>query len=90
MASTSNAENLVEIATDYTNFRADFLQTRICGKGLVFANQVTYVKNGPSLSSYTLSLEVQDVGGGAKSKVREGLVDVISVHLLLLPQLPVL
>ena len=28
---------------DYTDFRVDFLQTRICGKWLVFANQVTYV-----------------------------------------------
>ena len=49
MASTSNAENFMKIAgivyqlCDYTHFRADFLQTRICGKWLVFANQVTYV-----------------------------------------------
>ena len=28
---------------DYTDFRADFPQTRICGKWLVFANQVTYI-----------------------------------------------
>ena len=48
MASTSNAENFMKIARivyqlcDYTDFRADFLQTRICGKWLVFANQVTY------------------------------------------------
>ena len=49
MASTSNAENFMKIARivyqlcDYTDFRADFLQTRICGKWLVFANQVTYI-----------------------------------------------
>ena len=49
MASTSNAENFMKIARivyqlcDYTDFRADFLQTRICGKWLIFANQVTNV-----------------------------------------------
>ena len=49
MASTSNAEISVKIATiayqlcDYKDFRADFLKTRICGKWSVFANQVTYV-----------------------------------------------
>ena len=48
MACTSNAENFMKIARivyqlcDYTHFRADFLQTRICGKWLIFANQVTY------------------------------------------------
>ena len=47
MASTSNAENLEKIdrivyqLCDYTDFRADFLQTRFCGKWLVFANHVT-------------------------------------------------
>ena len=49
MASTSNAENFMKIARivyqlcDYTDFRADFLQTRICGKWLIFANQVTFM-----------------------------------------------
>ena len=49
MASTSNAEKLVKIARivyqlcDYTDFRADFLKTRICGKWSVFANQVTFI-----------------------------------------------
>ena len=48
MASTSNDENFMKITRivyqlcDYTHFRADFLQTRICGKWLIFANQVTY------------------------------------------------
>ena len=57
MASTCNAENLAEIARkvyqlcDYTDFRADFLQTRICGKWLVFANQVTYNNNSFFTSS---------------------------------------
>ena len=47
MASTTNAENFMKIARivyqlcDYTDFRAEFLQTRICGKWLVFTNQVT-------------------------------------------------
>ena len=51
MASTNNAENFMKIARIvyqlcyYTHFRADFLQTRICKKWLVFANQVT---NTPS------------------------------------------
>ena len=49
MASTSNAENFMEIARivdqlcDYTHFRADFLQTRICGEWLVYAERVTYI-----------------------------------------------
>ena len=49
MASTSNAENFMKIARIvyrlccYADFRADFLQTRICGKWLAFPNQVTYV-----------------------------------------------
>ena len=48
MASTSNAENFMKISKivyqlcDYTHFRADFLQTRICGEWLVYAERVTY------------------------------------------------
>ena len=48
MASTSNAENFMKIARivyqlcDYTDFRADFLQTRICGEWVVYAERGTY------------------------------------------------
>ena len=63
MASTSNAENFMKIARivyqlcDYPDFRADFLQTRICGKWLVFANQVTYI-NHQILASYSTSMGI--------------------------------
>ena len=69
MASTSNAENFMKVARivyqlcDYTDFRADFLQTRICGKWLVFANQVTYVHtyicNSNMLAYCTISTQVR-------------------------------
>ena len=57
MVSTSNAENFMKIARivyqlcDYTDFRADFLQTRICGKWLVFENQVTYILHYQTIST---------------------------------------
>ena len=56
MACTSNAANFMKVARivyqlcDYTDFRADFLQTRIWGKWLVFANQVTYITQIPQVS----------------------------------------
>ena len=65
MASTSNAENFMKIARivyqlcDYTDFRADFLQTRICGKWLGFANQVTY--SNPVSYTTQLSAELKDL-----------------------------
>ena len=49
MASTNNAENFMKIARivyqlcDYTHFRADFLQTSICGEWVVYAERVTYM-----------------------------------------------
>ena len=65
MASTNNAENFMKIARivyqlcDYTDFRADCLQTIICGKWLVFANQVTYYSltmGGAWVTERTLTL----------------------------------
>ena len=60
MACTSNAANFMKVARivyqlcDYTDFRADFLQTRIWGKWLVFANQVTYNYYANSTSQLTV------------------------------------
>ena len=68
MASTSNAENFLKIARivyqlcDYTDFRADFLQTGICGKWLVFANQVTYTN---CICTVHDTLKVKQVGPSA-------------------------
>ena len=64
MASTSNAENFMKIARidyqlcDYTDFRVDFLQTRIYGKWLVFANQVTYITKDTVVSEDNVINEV--------------------------------
>ena len=50
MASTSNDENFMKIARivyqlcDYTHFRADFLQTRICSECVGYAERGTDIK----------------------------------------------